>query len=153
MHFDIAQALIRAMNDAGLTRLSYTEGDFHLELEKAPSSAAYPAVTEAPALKNAPDAPMPVLFPAPEANTPPAETEGYRVVSPIVGTFYAAAGPDAAPFASVGQRVRKGEVLCIVEAMKTMNEIECERDGVVCEVLVENGMLVEYGQPLFLLEV
>ncbi|RMG03808.1 MAG: acetyl-CoA carboxylase biotin carboxyl carrier protein [Nitrospirae bacterium] len=74
------------------------------------------------------------------------------VTSPIVGTFYRAASPDADPFVEVGSRVHKGQVLCIIEAMKLMNEIESEVDGVVVRILVENGQPVEYGEPLFLIE-
>lgn len=72
--------------------------------------------------------------------------------SPFVGTFYASPSPDAEPFAKVGQKVKKGDVLCIVEAMKLMNEIEAETDGIVAEVLVQNGQPVEYNQPIFIIE-
>jgi acetyl-CoA carboxylase biotin carboxyl carrier protein len=75
-----------------------------------------------------------------------------KVTSPIVGTFYRAPSPEAAPFVEVGSKVKKGQVLCIVEAMKLMNEIESEADGIVIKVLVENGQPVEYGEPLFLIE-
>lgn len=74
------------------------------------------------------------------------------VTSPIVGTFYRSPSPDAPPFVEVGTKVKKGQVLCIIEAMKLMNEIESEIDGVVVRILVENGQPVEYGEPLFLLE-
>jgi len=74
------------------------------------------------------------------------------ITSPIVGTFYRSPSPDAAPFVEVGVKVKKGQVLCIVEAMKLMNEIESEADGVVVKILVENGQPVEYGEPLFLIE-
>ncbi len=74
------------------------------------------------------------------------------VTSPIVGTFYRAPSPDSEPFVEVGSKVRKGQVLCIIEAMKLMNEIESEVDGVVVRILVENGQPVEYGEPLFLIE-
>jgi acetyl-CoA carboxylase biotin carboxyl carrier protein len=80
------------------------------------------------------------------------ETRLVTITSPIVGTFYRASSPEAAPFVEVGSRVKKGQVLCIVEAMKLMNEIECEIDGTVIKVLVENGQPVEYGEPLFLIE-
>jgi len=83
------------------------------------------------------------------------EDETQRLVtitSPIVGTFYRAASPEAKPFVDIGQRVNKGTVLCIVEAMKLMNEIESDVDGIVVKVLVENGQPVEYGEPLFLIE-
>jgi acetyl-CoA carboxylase biotin carboxyl carrier protein len=74
------------------------------------------------------------------------------VTSPIVGTFYRAPSPEASPFVEVGTKVKKGQVLCIVEAMKLMNEIESEADGIIIKVLVENGQPVEYGEPLFLIE-
>lgn len=80
------------------------------------------------------------------------ETRLITVTSPIVGTFYRAPSPEAAPFVEVGSKVKKGQVLCIVEAMKLMNEIESEADGIVIKVLVENGQPVEYGEPLFLIE-
>lgn len=78
--------------------------------------------------------------------------EGNKVESPLVGTFYAASSPDAEPFVKKGDVVKKGQVLGIVEAMKLMNEIECEFDGVVADILVENGAMVEYGQPLFVIK-
>jgi len=74
------------------------------------------------------------------------------ITSPIVGTFYRSASPDSAPFVEVGTRIKKGQTLCIIEAMKLMNEIESEHDGVVTKLLVENGHAVEYGEPLFLVE-
>ncbi|MCX7793683.1 MAG: acetyl-CoA carboxylase biotin carboxyl carrier protein [Thermodesulfovibrionales bacterium] len=84
-----------------------------------------------------------------------AEEETRRLItvtSPIVGTFYRSPSPDAPPFVEVGTRVKKGQILCIIEAMKLMNEIESEVDGVVMRILVENGQPVEYGEPLFLIE-
>jgi acetyl-CoA carboxylase biotin carboxyl carrier protein len=80
------------------------------------------------------------------------ETRLITITSPIVGTFYRAPSPEAAPFIEIGSRVKKGQVLCIVEAMKLMNEIESEVDGTVIKILVENGQPVEYGEPLFLIE-
>ena len=82
------------------------------------------------------------------------ETEGnlLTVASPIVGTFYRAPAPDSAPFIEAGARVKKGQVLCVIEAMKLMNEIESEMDGIVARILVENGHPVEYGEPLFLID-
>lgn len=106
------------------------------------------------AVERAVSAPAPVIAPPAAAAFPPAAPEapaqgGALVKSPIVGTFYAAPSPDAEPFAAVGQRVERGQVLCIVEAMKMMNEIESEVSGVISRVLASNGELVEYGQPLF----
>jgi acetyl-CoA carboxylase biotin carboxyl carrier protein len=98
--------------------------------------------------RSAPPAP-----PAPPAEPAKAATRrAHTVTSPLVGTFYRAPSPGADPFVEVGGRVRKGQTLCIIEAMKLMNEIEAEVDGVVAEVLVENGQPVEYGQALFLIE-
>ncbi|MGB9715614.1 MAG: acetyl-CoA carboxylase biotin carboxyl carrier protein [Thermodesulfovibrionales bacterium] len=80
------------------------------------------------------------------------ETRIITVTSPIVGTFYRAPSPEADPFVEVGSKVKKGQVLCIIEAMKLMNEIESDVDGIVIKILVENGQPVEYGEPLFLIE-
>jgi acetyl-CoA carboxylase biotin carboxyl carrier protein len=80
------------------------------------------------------------------------EADGNKVESPLVGTFYSASSPDAEPFVKKGDTVKKGQVLGIVEAMKLMNEIECEFDGVVADILVNNGDMVEYGQPLFIIK-
>lgn len=110
----------------------------------APSAAvpAVPAVGQAPASPPAPSA---------ESAQAPAEDKSlHKIVSPMVGTFYRASSPGAAPFVNPGDRVSEKTVVCIVEAMKLMNEIEAEIKGEIVEVLVENGQLVEYGQPLFL---
>jgi acetyl-CoA carboxylase biotin carboxyl carrier protein len=104
------------------------------------------------ALAAAPLPPAPVHVPTPvEKAAKPAET-GTLITSPFVGTFYRAPAPEAPPFADVGQSVRKGQVVCIVEAMKLMNEIESEFDGKILEILVKNAEHVEYGQPLFRIE-
>jgi len=111
-----------------------------LLVERAPAAPAVRHVTSvAPA--------APVLAPA-----APAVPDGIPVISPLVGTFYAAAAPDAPPFVKVGQRVRKGQTLCIVEAMKAMNEIECDHEGEVLQILAQNGDLVEYGQTLMVIQ-
>jgi acetyl-CoA carboxylase biotin carboxyl carrier protein len=112
----------------------------------AAPSAAVPAPVAAPVA--APQAPAPAVE---EAEEPPREPapDLHVVSSPIVGTFYASPSPEADPFVRVGDRVRKGQVLCIVEAMKLMNEIECDSDGVVAEIYPKNAQPVEYGEPLF----
>ena len=107
------------------------------DVEARPARAPAKAAPEAAAAATV--APVPA---APNART---------VVSPFVGTFYRSASPSGEPFVEVGSRVRKGQTLCIVEAMKLMNEIECDHDGVVAEILVENATAVEYGQPLFVI--
>ncbi|MDX9713818.1 MAG: acetyl-CoA carboxylase biotin carboxyl carrier protein [Dissulfurispiraceae bacterium] len=99
----------------------------------------------------------PVAHQQKQSETQAAETEAVSastitITSPIVGTFYRSAAPDSDPFVEVGSRVKKGQILCIIEAMKLMNEIESEYDGVVAKMLVENGHAVEYGEPLFIIE-
>ena len=123
------------------TRIGLVRGDLKLVVERSTAASAISSsVSAQPAsavsISSAPDG----------IN----ETPGAMLVkSPIVGTFYASPAPDAPPFVSVGQTVKKGQVLCIIEAMKMMNEIESDADGVISRVLAENGALVEYGQSLF----
>jgi acetyl-CoA carboxylase biotin carboxyl carrier protein len=107
----------------------------------APEAAAY-ALPAAPP----PAAAGPAVAPAPAAAAPPA---GHILTSPIVGTYYSAPSPDAPPFCEIGSRVKKGQVLCIIEAMKLMNEIESDVDGVIAEIYPQNAQAVEFGEPLF----
>lgn len=142
------ESLAKLMQETGLTGLELVEGDMELRLERQQEVVAV-----------APAAPvMPVAAPAPaagaEAQAASQEQaaprkEGALVLSPTVGVFYASPSPDARPFVEVGDQVKKGDTLCIIEAMKLMNEIESEFDGVVEAVLVKNEEVVEYGQPLF----
>lgn len=133
------EALARLMKENGLTSLAFKEGEVSLKLERR---------QEAPAPSQAAGSPfMPAPVEAPEQA--PAEKEGTLVVSPTVGVFYAAASPESKPFVSVGDRVEKGDTLCIIEAMKLMNEIPAEVSGKVAEICVGNGQVVEYGQALF----
>lgn len=158
--------LIQAVSDSELTEFKYEEDGVKLSLKKTgdkivqvQAPAVAPAVVQAaPAVIPAP-APVPSA-PAPAAEAPAAggaagaEEElpaGNIVKSPLVGTFYAAPAEDAEPFVKVGDSVKEGQVLAIVEAMKLMNEIESDFTGTVKEILVENGQAVEYGQPLFVI--
>lgn len=158
--------LIQAVSDSELTEFKYEEDGVKLSLKKTgdkivqvQAPAVAPAVVQAaPAVISAP-APVPAA-PAPAAEAPAAggaagaEEElpaGNIVKSPLVGTFYAAPAEDAEPFVKVGDSVKEGQVLAIVEAMKLMNEIESDFTGTVKEILVENGQAVEYGQPLFVI--
>ncbi len=109
-------------------------------MEYPPAAIVAPAILEA--------APAPVA----EKPAEPAKTNQIKVTSPIVGTFYRASSPDKPPYVEVGDVVKKGQVLCIIEAMKLMNEIESETAGKIVQMLVENGQPVEYGQPLFVIE-
>ncbi len=104
------------------------------------------------AAASSPAAPLPFVEGNAEEGIKPNSISLHKIVSPMVGTFYKAASPDSPPYVKLGDQVREGSVVCIVEAMKLMNEIEAEINGTIVEILVENGQLVEYGQPLFLVK-
>ncbi len=130
---------IKVLEDSSLQTLELSDGKDSIYLEKP--SAAAPAA--------APVAAVPaVSAPAPVQEAAPADS-GKTINAPIVGVFYAAPSPDSEPYVSVGKRVSKGDTVCIIEAMKCMNEIQAEFDGEITEVLVNNGDLVEFDQPLF----
>ncbi len=137
---DIVKALAEIMCGNGLTKLSVKDGDEEISLER--SSASAPIQSAAAPEKSA----------APAAPSAPEIKGGTGVKSPMVGVFYAAPSPEDKPFVQLGDRVHKGDVLCIVEAMKLMNEITAEQDGTVAEICVEDGALVEFGQTLFILK-
>ena len=138
--------LIDLVQESGIAELEITEGEEKVKIVKG--GVVSLTTTAAPAAG-------PVAAPPPEAKpaaAPPAEgQEGHVVKAPMVGTFYRSPSPDAKPFVEVGQPVKEGDTICIIEAMKLMNEIEADASGVVKAVLVENGQPVEYGQPLFIL--
>ena len=132
---------IEMLEGSSLSVLEIKNGDGSaIRLEKA--------ISAAPAVVMQANAPASVNESAPAAPSAPV-AEGKTINSPIVGVFYAAPSPDSNPYVSVGQKISKGDTICIVEAMKCMNEIQSELDGEVTEVLVKDGDLVEYGQPLF----
>ena len=140
--------LIDLVQESGIAELEITEGEEKVKIVKGGvvSMAAAPTVMAVPAA--APSAAAPAAAPT----TPPAEgQEGHVVKAPMVGTFYRSPSPDAKAFVEVGQAVKEGETICIIEAMKLMNEIEADASGSVKAILVENGQPVEYGQPLFIL--
>ena len=143
------KTLIDLVQQSGIAELEITEGEEKVKIVKggvvslAPSAA--PAAAPPPA--SAPEAKA-AATPAAE---PAAGQEGHVVKAPMVGTFYRSPSPDAKPFVEVGQSVKEGDTICIIEAMKLMNEIEADASGVVKAILVENGQPVEYGQPLFIL--
>ncbi len=155
MDIDLKQLreLMRAMKQLDVNELEIEQQDQRIYLRRGPDSGALPA----PATPASPGA---ITLPPPPS-APPAATDAERraeeeddanvayITSPFVGTFYRAPTPDAPPFVDVGQRVAPGQVLCIVEAMKLMNEIEAENAGVIAEICVENGKPVEFGDRLF----
>ncbi|MEZ7770991.1 acetyl-CoA carboxylase biotin carboxyl carrier protein [Neisseria sp. 27098_8_112] len=145
--------LIDLVEESGIAEIEVTEGEEKVRITRTTAAAA--PVYAAPA----PAAAVPVAAPvaAAPAAAAPAAAPATRDLSnaqksPMVGTFYRAPGPNAAAFVEVGQQVKAGDTLCIIEAMKLMNEIEAEKSGVIKEILVENGTPVEYGEPLFIIE-
>ncbi|VVD87648.1 acetyl-CoA carboxylase biotin carboxyl carrier protein [Pandoraea terrigena] len=145
------KTLIDLVAESGISELEVTEGEGKVRIVKAP-----PQVIAAPMQMAMPAAYPQVAAPAPAAAAAPAPAapvlpQGHIVTSPMVGTFYRAPSPGADPFAQVGDSVKEGQTLCIIEAMKLLNEIESDKAGVIKEILVENGQAVEYGQPLFVI--
>lgn len=147
--------LVDIMEKSSLTALEIEEEDCKIRLERnagcgAPAVAApvVQTVAAAPAVVAAP-IPQPVQEAQPQA---PQASEGRELKAPMVGVFYASSSPEADPYVRVGSQVKKGDVLCIIEAMKLMNEITAEFDGEVIEICAQNGQIVEYGQPLFRLK-
>ena len=134
------EALVGILDDNGLTEVEYEADGVRVRVARTgqPLAAAPPPQADAAAAPKAES----------EARAA-AGAGGQLIESPMVGTFYAASSPEAPPFVEVGDRVKKGQVVCIIEAMKLMNEIECEYEGVVAERFVENAEGVEFGQPLF----
>jgi acetyl-CoA carboxylase biotin carboxyl carrier protein len=142
------KTLIELVESSGIGELEVQEGEERVRITRAPAAGAAPPAANAVYTTASPAAP-PALPPVTiEAPAPALEPEGHFVKSPMVGTFYRAASPGAKPFVEVGDTVQVGDTLCIIEAMKLMNEIEADKAGVVKQVLAENGQPVEYGQPL-----
>ena len=146
------KTLIDLVSESGISELEVTEGEGKVRIVKnAPPVYVQPSASYAPQYSQ--PAPLaggeaPAAAAAPD--TPAAAApQGHVVTSPMVGTFYRAPSPGADPFVQVGDTVKEGQTICIIEAMKLLNEIESDKSGVVKEILVENGQAVEYGQPLF----
>ncbi|MFP5401632.1 MAG: acetyl-CoA carboxylase biotin carboxyl carrier protein [Gammaproteobacteria bacterium] len=142
--------LIDLVQESGISELEVTEGEEKVRIAKHSAAAPATYYAQVPAA-------APAAAPAPSAVVPAAEAgsalpEGHVVKSPMVGTFYRASAPGAKPLVEVGQSVNEGDRLCIIEAMKLMNEIEADASGVIKAILVENGEPVEYGQPLFVID-
>ncbi len=149
------KTLIDLVQASGIAEIEINEEGDHVRIVNRPAQAAQaaPAIIGIPQAAPAPAAPTPSAAPvapsaAPASNSP----SGTQVTSPMVGTFYRAPSPGADPFVEVGTQVKKGDTLCIIEAMKLLNEIEAEVSGTVKEILVDNGSPVEFGQPLFVIE-
>jgi len=142
------KTLIDLVAESGIAELEITEGEGKVRIVKF-SQTLQPVAYQAAPVAPAPGA---AVVPAAATAAPAAPVEtGHQVKAPMVGTFYRASSPGAAPFIEVGQTVKEGQPLCIIEAMKLLNEIEADKSGVVKEILVQNGEPVEYGQPLFVI--
>ncbi len=147
------KTLIDLVAESGISELEVTEGDGKVRIVKQPPQvvAAPMVMPQMQALPPAAAAPMGAAVPTSAAVDAPQLPAGHIVTSPMVGTFYRAPSPGAASFVNVGDTVKEGQTICIIEAMKLLNEIECDKAGVIKEILVENGQAVEYGQPLFVI--
>ncbi len=145
------KTLIDLVSESNVSELEITEAEGKVRIVKTPPAAVVAAPAPVVAVA-APPAPAAV----PPATVAPAAVvdavQGHVVKSPMVGTFYRASSPGAKPFVEVGSAIKAGEAICIVEAMKILNEIESDHSGTVTQILVENGQAVEYGQPLFVVE-
>ena len=149
--------LIELLEESGIAELEIREGDDSVRISRYGQQAAVappqPAAAPAPAPGSAPTTgAAPESEPAPAEGAEPERPKGHEVCAPMVGTFYRAPSPTSPPFVELGQQVREGDVVCIVEAMKMMNQIEAEAGGTVVDILVENGEPVEYGQPLLIIQ-
>ncbi|PUE29917.1 acetyl-CoA carboxylase biotin carboxyl carrier protein [Limnohabitans sp. Jir72] len=140
------KTLIDLVSDSNVSELEITEAEGKVRIVKSMGVAAPVMVHQAPVA--APVVAAPVAVPA----ETPAAPVGHAVKSPMVGTFYRSSSPGSAPFVQIGSVVKEGDTLCIIEAMKILNEIESDKSGTVTQILCENGQATEYGQPLFIVE-
>lgn len=144
------KTLIDLVSESDIAELEVTEGESKVRIVKT----ALQPVAQQPFLiqqQAAPQYTQTIPVPAPAAPVAPAEPQGFVVKSPMVGTYYSASAPGNPPYVAIGSAVKQGDTLCIIEAMKLLNEIEADVAGVIKQILVENGQPVEYGQPLFVI--
>ena len=145
--------LIELLDESGIAEIEITEGEEAIRISRYAPNVAAPVATPMPTMAAAPAATAPpVPAPASPIAMAEAEEDGHVVMAPMVGTFYNASSPGSSPFVQVGDRVEVGDTLCIVEAMKMMNQIEAEVSGTIKSIRVQNGEPVEYGQILFVID-
>jgi len=142
--------LIELLEESGISEIEISEGEESVRISRYPKPGTVTMQAQAAAPAQA--APAATPTPAPAANALPPPMRGQQVTAPMVGTFYSGPAPGSKPFVEIGSEVKPGDTLCVIEAMKMMNQIESEFAGRVVSVLVENGSPVEFGQPLFLIE-
>jgi acetyl-CoA carboxylase biotin carboxyl carrier protein len=146
------KTLIDLVSESNISELEITEAEGKVRIVKSdPNVQMQPYVMQTVAAP-APAAPVTTLAAAPSATAEAAAPAGHAVKSPMVGTFYRSSSPGSKPFVELGATVKEGEPICIIEAMKIMNEIEADKSGTVTRILCENGQAVEFGQPLFIIE-
>ena len=142
--------LIELLEESGISEIEIKEGEESVRISRNGPSMTMPQMQYAPAMAPPMAAPATAAPVAAEAAAP--EVSDHVVTSPMVGTFYEAPSPGSAPFVEVGKSVKEGDTLCIIEAMKMLNQIEADKSGVIKQMVVENGQPVEFGQPLFIIE-
>lgn len=157
MDLKLVKNLLNLISETDVDEVSIEEGDFKIKVKKkseGPATIHYqiPQQSHIPQQGSAPPSQIPESHTASKAENKEDNIEGEQVRSPIVGTFYRSASPDSPPFVEENDRVEKGDTICIVEAMKIMNDIEAEFSGTIQKILVENGQPVEYDQPLFIIK-
>jgi acetyl-CoA carboxylase biotin carboxyl carrier protein len=146
------KTLIDLVAESDIAELEVTEGESKVRIVKSSGTPQNQVVMMQPqAMPQTVAAPAAAPIAAPAVAAAPAEPEGHIVKSPMVGTFYRSSGPGNPPFVEVGATVKEGDTLCIIEAMKLLNEIDADASGVIKQILVENGQPVEFGQPLFVI--
>lgn len=145
------KTLIDLVSESNVSELEITEAEGKVRIVK--SSGVPMMMMHQPAMNMVPSHPVQSAAPqAPAPEAPAAEAAGHAIKSPMVGTFYRSSSPGSNPFVEIGTVVKEGDTVCIIEAMKILNEIEADKSGTVTKILSENGQAVEYGQPLFMIE-
>ncbi len=152
MKLDEIKELARIFGKSKLDKMKIKMKDFELEMEKGSSAPAAQVSAQTPAAAPTSAAPTAATVSIPAEAAPATPMKGEVIPSPMVGTFYASPSPDSPPFVQVGDKVKKGQTLCILEAMKIMNELDAEFDCTILDILVADGEAVEYDKPLFVVE-
>lgn len=152
MDFKDIKELIRVFDKSELNKLKVKEGEFEISMQRGFESAVTTVTTSAPMAQIAPVAAAPVAAASVVVDATPAAKSGDVINSPMVGTYYSSPSPESPSFVEVGSTVKKGQTLCILEAMKIMNEVEAEFDCKIVEILVKDGSPVEYDMPIFVVE-
>jgi acetyl-CoA carboxylase biotin carboxyl carrier protein len=144
--------LIELLEESGISELEISEGEESVRISRHPRAGMQVANQAAPIMQAAPAAPAAPATAATAAGERAPRNDEHTVTSPMVGTYYASASPGAKPFVEIGSEIKVGQILCIIEAMKMMNQIESDKEGRVTAMLAKNGEPVEFGQPLFIIE-